>query len=294
MQIHLRTRGVPRKLDYGFLTPAPASRWWDAYSELTATERPCLLAVTSNGRPRVLISGVPSTRTDSVGTLIYYTLVLEGSPDAAGTEGAGQDRHTMLTLASRWLDDVAGHPEGRGVLSELLDGLCSSTEVDRLLAARPSELTAERKELTARLAIALASLEPVPTATLAHSTTAPSPVQPAERWIAGRAAPGAGTAFLARLSALLSGEDGQAHLLNLVSSAEDITGLPPGPGPLAVLIEGGMVGDPATRAEALPQPRSEVVVSAPKARWRKAAVPAALTALILLLLGLVLITGRWT
>ncbi|WP_328405136.1 hypothetical protein OHS70_37570 [Streptomyces sp. NBC_00390] len=288
MQIYLRTRGAPRRLDYGFLGPAPESRWWDAYSEYTATERPCLLAVTSNGRWRILISGVPSTRTDSVGTLIYYTLVLEGSPGPRGTVGAGQDRPAVLALASRWLDDVAGHPEGRGVLADVLDGICSSTEVDRLLAARPSELTTERKELTARLATALASLNPAPPAQ--HSGV---PALLGERWIAGRTAPGANAAFLARLSSLLSDEDGQAHLLNLVSSAEDITTLPPGPGPLAVLVEGGMVGDPAMRAEALPKLRPEVVAGIPKARWRAATVPTALTAVILLLLGLALLASRW-
>ncbi|BAC69111.1 MULTISPECIES: hypothetical protein [Streptomyces] len=300
MHVYLRTRGVPRKLDYGFLGAAPGSRWWDTYSELTATERPCLLAVTSKGRWRVLISGVPSTRTDSVGTLVYYTLVLDGSPSPAGTVGPRQDRPTVLALASRWLDDIARHPEGRGVLSELLDGLCSSAEVDRLLAARHSELTTERAELTARLATALASLSPAPSLNPAPSVPsaqdsgAPSPVLLTERWIAGRTAPGADAAFLARLSSLLSGEDGQAHLLNLVSSAEDITTLPQKPGLLAVLIEGGMVGDPAMPAEALPKLPSEVVASAPKARWRAAMVPTVLTALILLLVALVLVAGNWT
>ncbi|MEU1453564.1 hypothetical protein [Streptomyces avermitilis] len=297
MHVYLRTRGVPRKLDYGFLGATPGSRWWDAYSELTATERPCLLAVTSKGRWRVLISGVPSTRTDSVGTLVYYTLVLDGSPCPTGTVGAArQDRPTVLALASRWLDDIARDPEGRGVLSELLDGLCSSAEVDRLLAARHSELTTERAELTARLATALASLNPgssAPSAPSAPDTDAPSLVLNTERWIAGRAAPGADAAFLARLSSLLSGEDGQAHLLNLVSSAEDVTTLPQKPGILAVLIEGGLVGDPTMPAEALPKLRSEVVASVPKARWRAALVPTALTALILLLVGLALIAGNW-
>jgi len=291
VHVYLRTRGAPRKLDYAFLGSAPGSRWWDTYSELTATERPCLLAVTSKGRWRVLISGVPSTRTDSVGTLVYYTLVLDGSPCPSGTADTGQDRATVLALASRWLDDVTRHPEGRGVLSERLDSLCSSAEVDRLLAARNSELTTERAELTARLTTALASLSPVPSA---QDAGTPSPALLTERWIAGRTAPGAGAAFLTRLSSLLSGEDGQAHLLNLVSSAEDIAALPQKSGPLAVLIEGGMVGDCAMPAEALRKPPSEVVAKAPKARWRAAVVSTALTALILLLLGLGLIAGNWT
>ncbi|MEU8861769.1 hypothetical protein [Streptomyces umbrinus] len=291
MHVYLRTRGAPRKLDYAFLGAAPGSRWWDTYSELTATERPCLLAVTSKDRWQVLISGVPSARTDSVGTLVYYTLVLDGSPCPPGTTGTGQDRATVLALASRWLDDITRHPEGRGVLSELLDSLCSSAEVDRLLAARNSELTTERAELTARLGAALESLKPVPSA---QDTGDPSPVLLTERWIAGRTTPGADAAFLARLSSLLSGEDGQAHLLNLVSSAEDITTLPQKSGPLAVLIEGGMVGDSAMPAEALPKPTPEVVARTPKARWRAAVVPTVLTALILLLVGLALIAGNWT
>ncbi|MGW6458660.1 hypothetical protein ACWF94_22560 [Streptomyces sp. NPDC055078] len=317
MQIYLRTRGVPRKLDYGFLGPAPGNRWWDAYSELTATERPCLLAVSSKERWRILISGVPSTRTDSVGTLIYYTLVLHGSPEPGGGTGAGEDRHTVRALASRWLSDVAGHPEGRGVLSETLDGLCSGPEVDRLLAAHPAELAAERAELTARLATALASLAPDPYASDpyapdAHAPDPPAPPAPdagvpsrvllGERWIAGRAAPGADAAFADRLSALLAGEAGQAHLLNLVSSGEDIETLPPWPGPLAVLVEGGMVGDPAMRPERLPGPAAEVVGGAPKAPGRAALLPGmppALTLPLVLLallvtLLVVLFAGPWT
>lgn len=133
--------------------------------------------------------------------------------------------------------------------------------------------------------------EPRPSA---QDTGDPSPVLLTERWIAGRTAPGADAAFLARLSSLLSGEDGQAHLLNLVSSAEDITTLPEKSGLLAVLIEGGMVGDSAMPAEVLPKLTSEVVASAPKARWRAAVVPTVLTALILLLVGLALIAGNWT
>ncbi|MGW7055072.1 hypothetical protein [Streptomyces sp. NPDC054887] len=280
---------MPRRLDYGFLGPAPDSRWWDPYSEYTATERPCLLAVSSNGRWRVLISGVPSTRTDSVGTLIFYTLVLEGSaPGPGGAVEAGQDRAAVLALASSWLDDIAGHPEGRGALSELLDGICTSTEVDRLLAARPSELAAERKELTGRLTTALASLKPFPPV---KDTDVPARL--GERWIAGRTAPGADAAFLVRLSSLLSGKNGEAHLLNLVSCAEDVTTLPPGGGSLAILVEGGMVGDCAMRAEALPELRPEVVSSVPKARWRAATVPTAVTAVILLLVGLLLLASGW-
>lgn len=285
MQIHLRTRGVPRRLDYGFLGSTPESRWWDAYSEVTATERPCLLAVAADGRRRVLISGVPSVRTDSVGTLIYYTLVIEDTLEAAGTE-AGKDSPQVLSLVSRWLADVAGHPEGRGSLSELLDEVCPSAEVDRLLAAHPSELRAEREEFTARLTAALAALEQV-----APAENAEAAFLSARRWVAGRSTPGADAAFLARLSSLLSGAEGQAHLLNLVSSPEDVTSL--APGPLAVLVEGGLVGDAAMPAEALPDRPSRGALTSPKARRRAALHPAALTALIIVVLALVLAGIRW-
>ncbi|MET7780742.1 hypothetical protein ABZT28_34245 [Streptomyces sp. NPDC005388] len=276
MQIHLRTRGIPRGLDYTFLNSAPVSRWWDAYADWTATERPCLLAVTEDGEEdwRVLLSGIPSVRADSGGRLIYYTLVLEGAYDTAQEDAA-----VVLSLASRLLADLEQDEQGRGVLSGLLDSICPAAEVDRLLAA-PSEYAMDRKELTTRLLASVTSLEPVPYG---------APVAGrgrADRWIAGRSAPGASAAFLARLSALLSGkEQGQAHLLNLVSEAEDVAEL--FPGRLAVLVEGGKVGDPAMPLERLPEPKAPpgppVPSPLPKVWWRTPMAQASLAALVLLL-----------
>jgi hypothetical protein len=283
VQIHLRTRGTPRGLENAFLNSGPDSRWWDAYADWTATERPCLLAVAENGGEhwRVLLSGIPSVRTDSGGRLIYYTLVLEGTYDTA-EEG----REAVLSLASHLLADLDADELGRGRLSDILDGLCPAAEVDRLLAA-PTKFTADREELTARLVAAVTSLERVPYET-------PTEHGRADRWIAGRAAPGASAAFLTRLSALLAGKErGQAHLLNLVSEAEDVAEL--FPGPLAVLVEGGTVGNPALPLKALPVVKtpSEPPVppgSHPKVWWRTPMALASLTALVLLL---VLAGGLW-
>ncbi|PPS67854.1 MULTISPECIES: hypothetical protein [Streptomyces] len=279
MQVHLRTRS--RAIDYAFVNSAPDSRWWDTYADWTATERPCLHAVAEDGEGhwRVLLSGIPSVRTDSGGRLIYYTLVLEGAHDTAE-----QDAAIVLSLASCLLADLDEDEQGRGVLSDLLDGVCPAPEVDRLLAA-PSEFAMERKDLTTRLLASVASLEPLPRdAPAAGRATF-------DRWIAGRSAPGASAAFLTRLSALLSGkEHGQAHLLNLVSEAEDVAEL--FPGRLAVLVEGGMVGDPAMPLERLPEPKAPSGPPAPpgssgahpKVRWRTPMARTSLAALILLLL----------
>ncbi|GDY70772.1 hypothetical protein SAV31267_002570 [Streptomyces avermitilis] len=157
MQMHLRTRGTPRGLDYGFINSAPGTRWWDAYSDWIATERPCLLAVAEDGQEhwRVLLSGIPSARTDSGGRLIYYTLVLEGAYDTAEENEA-----VVLSLASHLLADLAADEQSRGELSGLLDGLCPAEEVDALLAA-PAEHTADRAALTDRLLTAITALEPV-------------------------------------------------------------------------------------------------------------------------------------
>ncbi|WP_030872055.1 hypothetical protein [Streptomyces sp. NRRL S-37] len=278
MHLHLRTRGTPRGLDYGFINSPPGTRWWDAYSDWTVTERPCLLAVAEEGREhwRVLLSGIPSARTDSGGRLIYYTLVLEGAYDTAEENEA-----VVLSLASRLLTDLAADEQGRGELSGLLDGVCPAEEVDRLLAA-PAEHTAHRAALTDRLLTAITALEPV-------RYEAPGRTGNTDRWIAGRAAPGAAAAFLTRLSALLSGtERGQAHLLNLISEPEDVVDL--FPGRLAVLVEGGQVGDPAMPFEKLPAPgppRPPVAAAPagphPKARWRTPMAQASVAALLLLL-----------
>ncbi|CAM5434459.1 hypothetical protein [Streptomyces aurantiogriseus] len=282
MRIHLRTRGRPRPLDYDFLNSRPANRWWDAYSDVTATERPCMLSMADDDQWRVLVSGVPSVRTDSVGTLLFYTLVLEGTHDGTTDD----DRALVLALASRWLADLNGHCDEHRSLSALFDGLCPAPEVDRLLAAPLSELTADREKLTAAIHAALAGVEPVP--------YEPATGRGRDRWIAGRGAPGAAAAFLERLSAMLSGEEkGQAHLLNLVSEAEDVATL--FPGRLAVLVEGGQVGDPAMPLEELPPlkappwpPVAPVPTSPPgphpKVGWRTPMFQASLAALMLLLI----------
>ncbi|MEU2283236.1 hypothetical protein ABZ614_15130 [Streptomyces sp. NPDC013178] len=281
MRIHLRTRGAPRPLDYDFLNSRPVSRWWDAYSDVTATERPCFLSVADHDQWRVLVSGVPSVRTDSVGTLIFYTLVLEGAHDGTTAE----DRALVLALASRWLADLDSHRDEPKALSALFDSLCPAPEVDRLLAAPLSELTADREELTATIRAALAGVEPVPYES--------APEHGLDRWIAGRDAPGAVAAFLNRLSELLSGEEeSQAHLLNLVSEAADVADL--FPGRLAVLVEGGQVGDPAMPLRKLPTlkappgpPAAPVppgpAGARPKAGWRTPMSLASLAALVLLL-----------
>ncbi|MGW0536583.1 hypothetical protein [Streptomyces sp. NPDC003032] len=287
--MHLRTRGTPRGFDYEFINSAPGTRWWDAYSDWIATERPCLLAVAEDGQEhwRVLLSGIPSARNDSGGRLIYYTLVLEGAYDTAEENEA-----VVLSLASHLLADLAADEQGRGELSGLLDGLCPAEKVDPLLAA-PAEHTADRAALTDRLLTATTALEPVRyEAPAGHTGNA-------DRWIAGRAAPGAAAAFLTRLSALLSGtERGQAHLLNLVSEAEDVVDL--FPGRLAVLVEGGQVGDPAMPFEKLPAlgPPRPLVAAAPagphpKAWWRTPMAQASVAALLLLLVlaGVLWISG---
>ncbi|MFJ9344958.1 hypothetical protein [Streptomyces sp. NPDC101237] len=288
MHIHLRTRSFAH--DYAFVNSAPGSRWWDAFAHWTATERPCLLAVAEDGEDhwRVLLSGIPSVRTDSGGRRIYYTLALEGAHDTGE-----QDVAAVLSLASCLLADLAEDPDGHGVLSGLLDGICPAAEADRLLAA-PSGSATDREDLTARLRAAVASLEPVTGEVLATGRGH------GDRWIAGRAARGAAPAFLARLSALLSGrEHGQAHLLNLVSDAEDADGV--SRGRLAVLVEGGKVGDPAMPLADLPEPEAPPGPPAlpdpagghPKVRWRTPMARASLAALVLLslLTGILWISG---
>ncbi|MER6461373.1 hypothetical protein ABT278_12990 [Streptomyces sp. NPDC001228] len=288
MHIHLRTRSYAH--DYAFVNSAPGSRWWDAFAHWTATERPCLLAVAEEGAEhwRVLLSGIPSVRTDSGGRRIYYTLALEGAHDTGE-----QDIAAVLGLASCLLADLAEDKDGHGVLSGLLDGICPAAEADRLLAA-PSGPATDREDLTTRLSAAVASLEPVSPEDLATGRGH------AGRWIAGRAAPGAAPAFLARLSALLSGrEHGQAHLLNLVSDAEDADGV--SRGRLAVLVEGGKVGDPAMPLESLPEPEappgppalSDSPGGHPKVRWRTPMARASLAALVFLslLTGILWISG---
>jgi hypothetical protein len=248
---YLQTRGTGRAGDYAFLGEAPAVPWWRAYRELTAFEHPTLLVVADGSSWQAYLSGIPSARTDAVGTVVRYTLALTGGAAAASTDCA-------LAAVAAWVDDVAAAIDGAlatavapspGALSAALDARFPADEVDRLIAARTARagvgqlaggdedaervVRETRRALGAvedRVVAALRSLPPRSPGEL--------PDDRPDDWLGAVADPAARAAFVARVATLLHGRPGRALLLNLVGGPGDAAALLDPAYPVAVLVDG--------------------------------------------------------
>jgi hypothetical protein len=278
---YLQTRGTARADDYTFLGAAPEHPWWREYRDTTAFDHPTLL-VTAGAHPwRAYLSGIPSARTDAVGTVVRYTLVLHGGSDDSLTACG-------LAAVAAWLADIAaGSRTGRfhGALSSALDAHFPADEVDRLIAARPALLdrTPTREEepdvgkvVGAGLerSTALADVESRIVAALRTLPVPPSAAEPDDRpddWFGAVNDPAAREAFAARVSTLVRGRPGRALLLNLVGGADDAVALLEPGSPVALLVDG------ATPAGITPlQPVVEAKkASAPRPPARRAGVAVA-------------------
>ena len=216
MRVFVQTRGTARAADYAFLGGAPPEPWWRAYRDATAFDHPTVLVTSDGDDWAAYLSGVPSSRVDAVGTVVRYTLVLDGpcgTPDAA----------CVLAAVGAWLDDVAaGHgdrPGGR--LAAALDARFPPDDVERWLAADVP--TAEVRQ---RVLAGVAALPAV-------AGAADEP----DDWIGAVAAAGPRAAFRARVAALVGGTPGRALQLNLVGGPDDVQPLLDTASPVAVLVE---------------------------------------------------------
>jgi hypothetical protein len=168
------------------------------------------------------LSGIPSSRVDAVGTVVRYTLVLDGpcgAPDVA----------CVTAAVAAWLDDIAGghgdKPDGR--LAAALDARFPAADVERWLAGSAHDTGHPvGDEVRRRTSAALAALS-APTST---------PDEPGD-WIGAIGAGEPRAAFVARVAALLGGAPGRALLLNLVGGPDDARPLLDPASPLAVLVE---------------------------------------------------------
>jgi hypothetical protein len=266
MRIYVRTRGELRHHDYDFLGLAPAQPWWRDFGNVNTMERPCLLCVRDSRGLRVFLSGMPSSRVDTVGTLIVYSLVLEdpGKPGepAAGAEPATSDSDAELAqrLIAAWTQAIPAHGADR-TLSDALDEAFPIGFVESSLTARSEEAADEAEQ---RVRAILAKLPSVNPAEVTEPGPGASPPVPA-RWIAGIGQPSARAAFLSRTTAILDGEDGQAHVLNMVADGTQASDLLPA-SRTAVLMEGEYVGDPMAPITELPQrtvPKDQPVPAEP-------------------------------
>ncbi len=249
---HLQTRGTGRAGDYTFLGEAPPSPWWREYRDTTAFDHPTLL-VESYGRPwHAYLSGIPSARTDAVGTVVRYTLVLTGGSDDS-LNACG------LAAVAAWVDDIAsGARTGRfhGTLAAALDARFPADEVDRLIAARPAlvehpapnddveeefrrsmERTTGLAAVEKRVVAALQTLPAPPLDGWPNGWPGGRPGEPLDDWFGTVTDPAAREAFVARVAMLLNGWQGRALLLNLVGCPDDAQPLLNPTSPVAVLVE---------------------------------------------------------
>lgn len=225
MRVYVQTRGTTA--DYAFLGAAPASRWWLAFRDATSFEQPTLIVSGDRDEWRCYLSGIPSRRTDRVGTTIRYTFVLEGR--------CGESAGDALRLVAMWLGDATDRGPGLRVQAAL-DGVFDEATVERLLAVRGSDSASaiEVERLAAR------SMANLPTSTqLPISTEVGS-------WAGSTTSAHAQRELLARIAELIGGErEGAAALLNLLGTADEVARLAGQVGPLVALIEdpAGALGD---------------------------------------------------
>ena len=108
VRVFVQTRGTARATDYAFLGGAPPEPWWRAYRDATAFDHPTVLVASDGAGWAAYLSGIPSTRVDAVGTVVRYTLVVDGPCGAA-------DAACVPAAVAAWLDDVAaGHGDRPG------------------------------------------------------------------------------------------------------------------------------------------------------------------------------------
>jgi hypothetical protein len=292
----VQTRGTARATDYAFLGGAPPQPWWRAYRDATAFDHPTVLITSDGARWAAYLSGVPSARVDAVGTVVRYTLVLDGpcgAPDGA----------CVAAAVAAWLDDVAAGASGR--LSAALDAQFPPDDVQRWLAhtderhvgrigsdgsaVRQIDAASASRAVTAEVRRrALAALAVLP---------APSPAadEPGS-WLGAVRAPAARRAFTSRVAALVAGLPGRALLLNLVGGPDDTAALLDPDSPAAVLVDGSAPTHlTPLRAEVEAKKAPAAASSRPTRRAGVAAVagiavlPLAAAATVLVLVALVVV-----
>jgi hypothetical protein len=109
-----------RASDYQFVGEQPDKRWWTAFSTVTNFERPSIVVeAQSTSTWRAHLTAMQSTRSDRVGTLIRYSLALEGGAD---------DAEELRRLVAAWLA-----PGGRSKLAAALDVMFPEAELETWL-----------------------------------------------------------------------------------------------------------------------------------------------------------------
>jgi hypothetical protein len=202
--IYVQTRG--KNTDYAFLGGALSKQlWWQDFGEATSFEQPTIIVRGDGSEWRCYVSGIQSERRDRVGTIIRYTIVLDGQC------GEAKDSALALKLVA---DALKAVPDQR-VQTEL-DNEFDETAVERLLS-NPGANPDDRDKVGHLAAQALSNLEPLkPPIKLTKPTEA-------ESWVGSRTSSFAQSEFLARSAKLFRGESkGVAALLNLLGTVDEV------------------------------------------------------------------------
>lgn len=99
MKLFIQTRGI--KIDYSFLSYAPQSRWWLDFQNYTSFEKPSFILKANATDWTCYLSGIRSARKDRVGSVIRYSIVLEGNSE--NTESL----QLIKNLIAWWIVQVA-------------------------------------------------------------------------------------------------------------------------------------------------------------------------------------------
>ncbi|MGZ9930832.1 hypothetical protein ACXNSR_13130 [Streptomyces sp. NC-S4] len=127
MRAYLMTRGTLRSQDYAFLGEAPSDQWWDAVTPWVFLESEELIVRRrAGGGTGLVISGIPSRRTDVLGTRVRHTVVVDG---------VHHDQRLALWLVRCGLDDGE-----RRRLGEALDGAFDGDFVDALMSGGDDDI----------------------------------------------------------------------------------------------------------------------------------------------------------
>ena len=193
--IYVQTRG--KNTDYAFLGGAPSKLWWLDFRDATSFEQPTIIVRGDGSEWGCFVSGIQSGRRDRVGTIIRYSLVLEGKCDKEGKNSA---------LALNLLADVRN---GQRVQAEL-DSVFDEDSVEDFLSKRGANPKVGE--------LAKCALQ-----NLAHSELI-KPSTKAESWAGSSTSSSAQSEFLARSTELFRGERAgvAAARLNLLGTVGEV------------------------------------------------------------------------
>lgn len=266
---YLMTRGHPRGLDYRFLGAAPPEPWWTPLRdrELVNLERAELIAHGAGAGLDLLLSGIPSTRRDVIGTPIRYTLVV----NELGAAETDAELARRLVLAG--LRDV-----DRQALGRALDAAFDEAAVDEILAGTGS--AAQVGDVVAEV---LAkgwgtgdAAQPAGGPNAAPAKTVPAETGPANTGPADAGGSWAGPVdheqarrdFLARVARLAAGGKGFAFTSGTLATETGVRGaLAELPGNNVILLSDGELTEvvrPGKAVATVPRRRGELMLRIPE------------------------------